>query len=408
MTTPRSASLFEDGHDIEYSLVAVLDNGKSVTKAQQQFRRLVLKIEQNRALLRQWQEYSVRYNQRLAGELEPLRAQLHEGQRKMAILIDELLSQPAKDRRLGRVQRGKLRQLLSEVLDALPDDSSDEAMAALYVKYGEAAARRRRPSDLELTQTVLNDVLGLEIGADHGASSVDELLALAQRKLQERADKEAFPSDVRRFTRRGRRTGNTTGRRDTEAAERLAAERDVGQSLRDVFRKLVSALHPDREPDTEARERKTLLMQRVNQAYEANDLLTLLNLQLEIEQINAAHLSSLTPQRLAHYNEILREQLTELDAELERTMEPYLYAMEWHGGRRPTPPDVDRHLSASIAELRSVVRGLQNDLVAFRDPDALRELLKRYEPQQEIADLIDLADLIDVFQPVRRSRRSRR
>ena len=74
-------------------------------------------------------------------------------------------------------------------------------------------------------------------------------------------------------------------------------------------------------------------MQRVNQAYDANDLLTLLGLQLEIEQIDAAHLSSISAERLAHYNQILSEQLTQLEAELASVIEPYQDSMAQGLGR---------------------------------------------------------------------------
>ena len=50
-------------------------------------------------------------------------------------------------------------------------------------------------------------------------------------------------------------------------------------------------------------------MQRVNQAYEADNLLGLLNIQLEIERVDMEQLSSFTPERMQHYNHVLRQQL---------------------------------------------------------------------------------------------------
>lgn len=87
--------------------------------------------------------------------------------------------------------------------------------------------------------------------------------------------------------------------------------------MREVYRKLASALHPGREPDERQREAKTALMQRVNQAYEANDLLVLLELQLQIEQIDASQIANASEQRLKHYNKVLSDQLTELKLELD-------------------------------------------------------------------------------------------
>jgi curved DNA-binding protein CbpA len=70
--------------------------------------------------------------------------------------------------------------------------------------------------------------------------------------------------------------------------------------VREIYRKLASALHPDRETDEREREAKTALMQRVNQACEAQDLLALLQLQLQIEQIDERHIANAGEQRLKH------------------------------------------------------------------------------------------------------------
>src|SRR5690606_36156098 len=156
-------------------------------------------------------------------------------------------------------------------------------------------------------------------------------------------------------------------------AKREQAARAMSQSLREVFRKLASALHPDREPDPEERRRKNELMQEANRAYEANDLLTLLDLQLRIEQIDTAHLASLGSDRLSHYNQILREQLAELDAEVARVNEPF--RMLCPPGRALTPEAVDRGIDGEKAELRAALEQLRDDMILFRDSRQLRRRL---------------------------------
>lgn len=63
-------------------------------------------------------------------------------------------------------------------------------------------------------------------------------------------------------------------------AEQLA--QDAEDTLRTIYRQLVSSLHPDREPDLKERERKTGLMKEVNTAYERRDLHTLFRLQMRL------------------------------------------------------------------------------------------------------------------------------
>jgi hypothetical protein len=151
----------------------------------------------------------------------------------------------------------------------------------------------------------------------------------------------------------------------------------------------------------------------VNQAYDANDLLTLLELQLEIEQIDAAHLSSTSAERLAHYNQILREQLTRLEAELESVIEPYRELMGLWSGRPLTVAEVDRKLTVDITQLRGIVRQLTQDLVVFRDPARLRARLRQYDLDDEPGELeamqtmMEIATVLGDVRPPRRPRRSR-
>jgi curved DNA-binding protein CbpA len=98
----------------------------------------------------------------------------------------------------------------------------------------------------------------------------------------------------------------TDGHLETEEAH---------HAVREVYRKLASQLHPDREKDDDERRQKTAMMQRANAAYEKGDLLTLLNLQLECAQLDADALSELPEKRLERYNRALEEQARTLQAQ---------------------------------------------------------------------------------------------
>src|ERR1019366_4227581 len=199
MATPTTASLFDDGLDKDFGLVEVLARTKPITKAQQHFQRLVARIELKREQLKQWQAYALRYNQRLAGEMEPLRNQLRTGQRQMAALIDELLSQPMPARRLGRVQRAKLRQVLMNLVTGLLQDGNDESLAALRHKYSDVSDEQRRRSEMDLTE---------------------ELLQHAQRKMQARADREAHLAQEKQNAGVGNRSKASAAKAEAARAQR--------------------------------------------------------------------------------------------------------------------------------------------------------------------------------------------
>jgi hypothetical protein len=336
----------------------------------------------------------------VVGELEPLRAKLLEGQRAMARGIDELLGAPAGSARLGRGERKKLRRLLLGLVGGMLEEVDDPELEALHDRYSHHSHQELGQSQVELTRAVLKDVFGVDLGEDHGAKRPEDLLERAHRVMEERTAREEIRPDRPRGRTRSRGSRAGAAKREAAEAERQKALREVGQSMRDIYRKLVSALHPDRELDPEARDRKTALMQRVNHAYEKDDLLSLLGLQLEIEQIDAAHLASVPAQRLAHYNQILREQLTGLQDELERCIAPFRGLLGPAGRGTLTPTLVDRQLTAEIAQLKLTIRALEADRLAFRDPQRRAELLRDFRPDTEDEELDD-------FDP-RRGRRRRR
>ncbi len=393
------------------SLIKVLVQSQPVSKAHETFQKLVAKIGVKRDQLKEWQDYQPRFNQRLAGELVPLQTELRSGQRQMVELIDRLLSDSAPARRLKRAQREKLvqklRHLLDELMEGDHDNEADKALVDLYDKYNEISHAENRQLDIEMAEAMLSDVFGVDVGPDHGATSADELFENAQDQIREHAAQQRAQEKQKEQAwlnaRASNRSKASAAKIDAARIRREQASQEIGQSLRDVYRKLVSALHPDREPDAQERARKTTLMQRVNQAYDKKELLTLLGLQIEIEQIDANHLSTVPPARLAHYIEILREQLAGLERELAHFADNFGYLPP--RGSALTPAKVDRELSIDLANLKVRIRALQGDLVAFRDPAILRAILKEYRLEDPDEDMDDMFELMNTFvEPVGRRR----
>jgi hypothetical protein len=131
------------------------------------------------------------------------------------------------------------------------------------------------------------------------------------------------------------------------------------QSLREIYRRLASAIHPDREHDPQRRAEKTELMQTINRAYAANDLLSLLELQLELLSEEVAHRQTGT-QRLREYNKLLSEQLSRLRAELQELQADF--QMEY--GLAPTGVLSGNTLRQ---QLKREARGLRGEIARQRE-----------------------------------------
>lgn len=373
-----------------------------MSKAQRTFQQLVERIASARDELAAWQAFELRYNTRVAEEIEPQRVQMRTHRRKLASLMDDALTRSESVQHWGRALRTKLSRLLVELVGDLLDEDHDPALEALHDRHSDVPHAEVRRLRLQMAQSMLNDVYGIDVGEDHGAATTEELLDHARQEMERRAAADAQrEEDARAFDRDSSTPGAAQMRREQRAKE-------VSQSLREIYRKLASALHPDREQDSDARQRKTALMQRVNQAYDANDLLTLLSLQLEIEQIDADHLASVPPQRLAHYNKVLREQLADLEAEVERHVAPFRHSVGLGAGAPLNEATVEHHLNASVAQLRRANRELREDVTALRDPDVLRQWVKHARVEEDAGGSHPADEFLEPFEEVAAERREKK
>ena len=159
-------------------------------------------------------------------------------------------------------------------------------------------------------------------------------------------------------------------KREQASDARRKAETDaLSQSLREIYRKLASSLHPDREADSDLRAQKTELMQRINIAYQNKDLLALLTLQMEVEQISSASLGEVPEARLAQYNQILREQLDALKAQQQTLLQTLIDVLEPNTSRRaPVAQDFDRAIDEQKRQLQRAKQSLEQSLGALKDP----------------------------------------
>lgn len=198
------------------------------------------------------------------------------------------------------------------------------------------------------------------------------------RRAQAQMEEKLAQEDAARQAQAEHKAKRKKSAKQIAKEEKQQAEaQQISQSIREVYRKLASALHPDREPDPQERERKTALMQRVNQAYEKNNLLQLLELQLELEHIDQGHLNNLGEERLAHYNKILKEQIYGLDDEINHVEGDFRRRFGIDPFVQLSPASIMRHLATDIALTQQAIRDTKKDLADLQDIKKAKAWLKK-------------------------------
>lgn len=89
------------------------------------------------------------------------------------------------------------------------------------------------------------------------------------------------------------------------------------KNISSIYRQLAKAFHPDLEQDEELKLEKEHLMKELTAAYEKNDLHTLLRLEIFWIKKEENNPDKLSDDKLKIYNEALKEQVQELEDEID-------------------------------------------------------------------------------------------
>lgn len=332
------------------------------TLEQQRFQFLIRQIGDARKAFSDLEKRIEAYRQLRVQKLQPVRASLTRALRETIFAIDRLLDQ----RGWSRAEQAALRDILTGTAEVLLEVAGeDPEIKAVYNKHSNLDFDTAKDEDIQRLKAEAEAFTGFDLGGDEGIRSEDDLV---QRLYEEMAARETAAPSKR-----------------SEDNAQLAR-----QALRDIYRKLASAVHPDRESDAARREEKNQLMQRINQAYAANDLLSLFEIQIEIDQLDPEQIGNLGTQRLRHYNRLLAEQLEQLRSKL--------HALEASAGA--DDETVDDHFDAQKLELRlrRQARGLRAEVT--RQEQLLRVLAdkaatRRWLKQQRQFAKLDADDSVD-------------
>ncbi|MDE2394415.1 MAG: hypothetical protein KGM91_03170 [Burkholderiales bacterium] len=338
--------------------------GAPASPERKRFDQLVAKIDKARARLAAWREQLPQLAALRAARSTALIDEANRLRRALAQRLDEMAAEPG----WTRTERRTLGELVCELAGGLVEAGLDDeagSMKALFNRHADLDYDSGTREDLQAMKAMIEAASGVDLG-DEEAASAEELMQRARERLGAAAEAEAAAEPP---PRRRDRPNAAQARREAEA-------KAATQSLREVFRKLASALHPDRSSDAADHERRTGLMQRVNQAYAANDLLALLTLQLEIEQIDGEHLAGAPPQRIRHFNKVLGEQLAEIEAEIVDCEVQVCADFGLAPGRPLDPTKLQPLVERERAELKAVVATLEHEIAATRQRDTAKRWLK--------------------------------
>ncbi len=305
---------------------------------------------------------------------------MHPRRQRLAALRKDLLRalSPFLDgpRLLRKHERKVLEVIIADHLDALVQAEGslvDGDLRALFERVHRISFDRAEREGFEAVRSMMEEAFG-EFNIDVDLSDIrpdagEEALAA---KAAEMAD---------RIRRRVDEEAGTTARADRPKSKRQSAkemrikqaEEIRKKSLATIYRQLAKVLHPDLEPDPERKQRKVALMQELTTAYHNNDLHSLLRLELAWLQREEGDVERLTDEKLAVYNQVLKEQADELRWELDE--------LPYHPRYQPVMVEngpfgilVQTDGPAEAWRLDRMIAGMEAELARLQRDDAIAEV----------------------------------
>ncbi|MDB5929029.1 MAG: DnaJ domain protein [Polaromonas sp.] len=331
-----------------------------LSPAQQRLAKLLARIDKLKSQIADLQALGDTYRPLYDSTLEPLRARHQALARRMALWLDERLDRKG----LSPTQKRATTEILCSLCEMLASEG-DEAMAALHDKHSAQSLRQKEEQGADDLRAIMESMLGqpLDLRAqDESLDPLEAVLRASHEQLHQAAQAEQEKYEAAQARRQKKPT----------AAQRKAEQQqeDADTVLRQVYRQLASALHPDRERDPIEQRRKTALMSEANAAYGRQDLVALLHLQLRIAQSDTQDLLQQPEERIAAMSVLLRQQAGELEQELFARQEQLERELGLEYTQKLTASTLDHELALQQEDLEADLQAMEADLTLVQQDDA--------------------------------------
>ena len=396
MKKKRASANNQNRSSTSKELVIGKKDKQQLNKQQQTFNRLVKKLEKLRKELE-------KTSQILSEKLDFYGKHIHPLEQSMAELRKEILKNLFRfyknEKRLSKKDREVLLEIMSVQLNGIfqftsepPDDEIKEIFAAVEgIGYDKAVEEDFEAMKDDMEETFQK--MGFEVDLDdfHKDLSQEEMM----RKMAEMLENLQEQAEAKDTTRPKRK--KTKKQIEKEEREKQIEEAK-SKNIAGIYKQLARIFHPDLEQDPIQKSHKEDLMKQLTSAYEAGDLHALLRLELEWIHKEEGNLDKLSDEKLAIYNQTLKEQVQELEAEVfmigqhPRYMPLQRYSFSPFGLKYVDLEREKRNLETTIEQAKQDIAELSGKN-AF---EKLKEIIGIFKKQQQRVNLFEL-DLEKIF-----------
>ncbi len=275
------------------------------SRLQVKYEKLLKDVEKNKELQKNMEEGMKTVMPRIENELSPLVDHKNNLIRQRLLRLDELATELG----VGKMNKDWFEPYMVEQASALMQQKGfgDDALKQIFEKYSDEPLI---PEEDELADFASNfrDEFGIELDVKEMMErGVDAYMRENREEFQQKISEKWEEKE----------TENTRSYDPSSQKKGSKQDQALMQDAKAIYMRLIKKYHPDREQNEALKVQYTALIQQVTTAYQNNDFLTLLQLQIEHIEEKEADASFLAEDMLKRYNKILQKQLNEIREEID-------------------------------------------------------------------------------------------
>ncbi len=294
---------------------------QKLNKLQQTFNRLVKKLEKMRLEKEKTAKVLSEKLDFYGKHLHPLEEKAATKHKQTAKLFyayhqkNKIILSNADSEALIEIMASQISEYLKFSREGLDDELKEIFEFVEGENYDDVAESDFQAMKDDMAETFAG--MGFEVDLDDFTSDMSD--ADMMRKLMETLGEVKEQAETK-FVEEELKRKKTKKQLEKEAREK-EVEEAKNKNISGIYKQLAKIFHPDLEQDTERKSEKENLMKELTLAYKNGDLHTLLRLELEWLHKEEDNLDKLSNDKLKIYNDALKEQIEEIETEIEMSIE---------------------------------------------------------------------------------------
>jgi hypothetical protein len=373
-----------------------------LSKEQKRFNGYLQKIKTLKLQIEESKEVALELGKLAQSKIRPTEERMFEIWKKFILHFDQISFANG----LKKKQQEKYEAILFELADLYLNNAKvDKDIKAVFDKYSEDSFDDIQAEGHEMSKDYIISIFKQQFDVDIDPEDIEdskdpfnnpklfEKMAEAKQKLeQKQADAKQQKAE--------RDTQKKKSDKQIESEERKkVAESAISKTTKQIYMDLVKNFHPDTEQDEERRIWKTDIMQQITAAYNEDDYIRLLELQMSLLEDRGNALTAFDDKQLKYFNDALKKQIDEFSMKLEmgspaaNPMFPYGHLFDLNRNR------MHYKVNDFLKDIKQQENQYTQWLGFIQTQEGFKDFVKRYELEED--DDFDLGFMLDMLTKMR-------